>query len=107
MSGIVRGRAAALRVDLSADGAGTLTLHPERTLHDTHWGYHFAACRHFPVTLAYPAAEGLPLVSVFLDATAGLPAAPRVRRGDRIAVALPDGSAVEWARNADGWQWVC
>jgi hypothetical protein len=101
---LVRGARSALRLELFRRGAVSPGLHPERSLHDTHWGYHFADCRWFPVTASYRAAGSDPLITVVTDATRRAPAPSRVRRSpDAIAVRLPSGLTVHFARLAAGW----
>jgi len=100
----VRGARAALRLELFRRGAVAPELHPERSLHVTHWGYHFADCRWFPVTATYRANASDPLVTVITDAARRAPAPSRVLRGaDAITVRLPSGLVVRFARLAAGW----
>ena len=75
----IRGAQAALRVDLLGP-SGVLRLLPERSLHDTHWGYHFAACRLFPVHFDYAASAG-PLLTLLRDGSASEPPAIRIEGG--------------------------
>jgi hypothetical protein len=80
-------------------------LEPERSLHDSHWGYHFADCLLFPVTAGYMAEEKSPLVTVFLDETDGKKGACKVeRKDDRLTVRLPGGARVCFAFEGGVWQ---
>jgi len=102
---MVSGARARLRVDLATRTDAVLELKPERSLHDTHWGYHFADCRLFPVAATYQAEEMNPLVAVFLDATEGDPPASRVERsGAELTVRLPSGRAVRFAHHGGCWR---
>ena len=93
-----------MRMDFLGGGAMKVAVHPERSLHDTHWGYHFADCRLFPVTAAYRPDEMDPLVTVFLDAAQRRPGAcRRVQRGSALCVILPSGCCVRFVHDAGGW----
>jgi len=101
---MVRGTRAALKLQLLTRPALALELKPERTFHDTHWGYHFAECRWFPMTGRYEADESDPLVTVFLDATNGDPGAARLDGCDgRLTVTMPSGAQVRFAFVEGRW----
>lgn len=99
----VQGREASLRLRFHAPHGGSLvTLHPERNLHDSHWGYHFADCRWFPVSVRYRAAG--PLVAILADETDASVGPWRVRRTeDRITVTLGSSFRIPFRRTSDGW----
>lgn len=96
----VTGERSTLRVDVD----GTLrdaTLLPERDLHDTHWGYHFADCRWFPWHWDLDAS--LPVITVIqVDAQR---AVPQVRRSHAklATVVLDGGLGLDLVRTIDGW----
>lgn len=100
---LVEGEKARLRLRFHAGTGGcTVTSHPERNLHDSHWGYHFADCRWFPVSVRYRA-DG-PLVTVLEDGMAS-PDACKVRRTrDGIAVALEAVGTVLFRSLETGWR---
>lgn len=101
---LIEGRQARLRLELLTCAEVRLAPQPERSLHDTHWGYHFADCRWFPVTADYRAAEAEPLVSVILDVTRGAPPAARLERGaGSLTVVLPSGVRIGFACGPGGW----
>ena len=79
--------AATLRMHVAAPAEVSWRLSEERSLHDTHWGYHFADCRLFPVTVAYTSAASRPLVVVMTDGGAAT-SARCVCSGGRVEVAL-------------------
>lgn len=96
---------ASLRLDVLTHAGMRLDLHPERDLHDTHWGYHFANCRLFPVSGAYRASRDEPLLATFQDATDRSPASPVViRTPDRIELTFDTGSRLAFFAGPDGWQ---
>jgi hypothetical protein len=66
---LVSGQKARLTLHWNGPDKLTPVLHPERSLKDVHWGYGFADCRLFPVTLDYQPQVAQPLITVFLDAT--------------------------------------
>ena len=102
---LVAGPRARLRLELATRAEATLALKPERSLHDTHWGYHFADCRLFPVTAEYAAEAMDPLVTVCLDATEGEPPACGVERTERaLAIRLPSGRSVHFVYCSGQWQ---
>jgi hypothetical protein len=83
----------------------TLDLHPERSLHDTHWGYHFADCRWFPLTVTYRPTARRPLVTVLQDAAGGTGApGPRVtHRGHTLTVTLAGDAKVRFRFTNGHW----
>lgn len=104
---VIAGDQARLRLELLTHPEATPVLKPERSLRDTHWGYHFADCRLFPVTVEYAAVEREPLVAVFVDVTAGEPSPSRVIHvSGRLTVELPSGRQVVFVRGAAGWELV-
>lgn len=85
------------RMRLALDGAKPV-IQPERTLHDVHWGYHFARCRHFPVLAKYAAAAATPLVAVATEMRAS-----NVRREqERIVAEIERAVAVSFVRDGAG-----
>ncbi len=102
---ITRGERAAMRCDVLTRPGLALTRHEERTFHDSHWGYHFAECRWFPVTGEYTPDEMDPLVTVFLDATERDPGAAIARSDpNRLTVTLPSGAKAVFAYFDGRWQ---
>ena len=102
---MIRGDHAKVCLDLYAPADIQLTLLPERTFHDTHWGYHFAECRWFPVTGTYLIHETGPLITTMLDATETTPTAPTVTRTDgQISITLPSGASVFYQYFDGHWQ---
>ncbi len=97
----IQGKRAALDVRLFGIDGDRPALAAERTLHDVHWGYHFADCRWFPVAALWKAKA--PLVTVITAAGKAGKAAV-TRRPGRIAVSLPDGHTVIFCAHADGWR---
>jgi len=86
---LIRGQRSALRLWLLNRPDVKVRLMPERDLHDTHWGYHFADCRMFPVLADYTADERRPLVSVFsVDEKAMV-----MLNGDGARISVLDGQA--------------
>jgi hypothetical protein len=80
-------------------------LLPERSLHDSHWGYHFADCRLFPVTAAYTADVTSPLVTVFRDGADGRRAGCALeRKGSRLTVRFPGGESVSFDFADGAWR---
>jgi hypothetical protein len=100
---LIHGTQARMQMQLLSHATPCL-LHPERSLHDIHWGYHFAKCRLFPVTCTW-LADGQPLVTCLLDAT-DHPAEPATlhREGNQLTVTLPSGRAIAFTCNANGWE---
>jgi hypothetical protein len=101
---LVKGREATLRLDLLTRPDALIELRPERTLHDVHWGYHFAQCRLFPVRATYRADESDPLVSTFMDAKQALSVCRIEREGRELTVVLPSGRRVGFGWCKDGWR---
>ncbi len=100
----VAGAAARLRLSWPTHPKAQPNLAPERSLHDTHWGYHFARCRLFPVTLDYPPQANRPLLALFQDATDGPPPPIQIDATDeRIGIALPSGRTLRFLRLESGW----
>jgi hypothetical protein len=101
----ISGTKARLRMELLGRAEARPVLEPERSLHDSHWGYHFADCLLFPVTAEYAADVKSPLVTVFLDETDGKKGACKVeRKDDRLTVRLPGGARVCFAFEGGVWQ---
>ena len=101
---LIHGQRATLRLEVLSPSACALTLHPERSLHDTHWGYHFAACRLFPVTLDFTAAEEVPLVTLLLDATTAQPGAAQLTlEGQHLLLRLPSGRMIAFGYRDGRW----
>lgn len=102
---LIAGETARVRMDVCHQPRLKLTCHEERNLHDTHWGYHFADCRMFPVTGEYDANETEPLITIFSDATGDIPQTWTIDRRDReILVQTPRGDGVRFVKLNDGWQ---
>lgn len=70
----------------------------ERSLHDTHWGYHFSRCRWFPVMGSYRTSARAPLVAVFSTK----PVQCRRRRGS-VAIKFSSGCMVRFALRNGAW----
>lgn len=100
---LIAGQNERLRLHLLTRPDLRLECHPERDLHDTHWGYHFADCRHFPVTGAYQAEESDPLITVFLDASQAEGEPVLERDSERLTVALPGGESIAFRQTPSGW----
>jgi len=101
---LIAGRAAKARLEVLTRPALRLELRPERSLHDVHWGYHFAECRHFPLVGRYAADAAEPLVTVFTDVTDGeAPPARVVAGAGRLGVRMPSGREVGFVLLAGGW----
>lgn len=101
---MVKGRSAKLRLELLTRPELSLTLHEERDLHDTHWGYHFAECRMFPLTGEYEPDETDPLVTAFVDASKGRPKVCRSRnRNGTLTVTLPSKRRVVFTYGNGQW----
>jgi hypothetical protein len=101
---LVKGSEATLRLDLLTRPGALIELRPERTLHDVHWGYHFAQCRLFPVRVTYRADESDPLVSTFMDSTRRMSGCRLERQGRELLVILPSGRRVGFGWCKDGWR---
>ena len=104
----IAGEAAALRLEWPCDPEPAPQLQPERDF-NTHWGYHFAACRWFPLSLAHAAAGERPLVTVALDATRGKPSPSTASTETTSAgpirwIGLPSGRAVAFRRFDGRWR---
>ncbi len=92
---LIEGAKAKLGLQLLTRPELKLTLHPERNLHDIHWGYHFATCRWFPLDGEYTPDEMDPLITVFLDATKRKPKAAKCKIKDGVAmISLPSGRKI-------------
>jgi hypothetical protein len=94
------------KVSLQLDWAGperVLALAPERSLHTTHWGYHFADCRWFPATVTYAADVARPMLTICRLAAATLP--PPVVRWSPAAVTVqwPGAPGIAFHLGPDGW----
>jgi hypothetical protein len=102
---VVAGNQARLRMDLLTRTDAVFALKPERSLHDTHWGYHFADCRMFPVTAEYTAEEMDPLVTVFGDATSDAASRCTLARGERdLALRFVSGQSVRFVYLGGRWR---
>jgi hypothetical protein len=99
----IQGDATALDVQILGPPDVATALHAERDLHDIHWGYHFAVCRWFPVTLDYTAGD-VPLVVVFTDATAERPPATLDETATGHRLTIPVIGQIHIDRTADGWR---
>jgi hypothetical protein len=98
----IRGKKVELRVDVHGPD-GELQRRPERSLKDTHFGYHQADCRMFPVHYTYSPDESVPLVMVICETTGGPTSAVRVvREGPEIRVSAEGVGSVVFALGADG-----
>ncbi len=64
-SWLIKGRKTALAVSCFSPGRLNAILEKERSLHDVHWGYHFADCRWFPVRVLH-SGKG-PIVTVVTE----------------------------------------
>ena len=74
-------------------------LHEECPLDDIHWGYKFAECRWFPLSLAYTATARQPLITVILDATDGDPGRPGLDHTPHTTtVTMPSGRKIRFAQ---------
>ncbi len=101
---LVTGRKISMRLDLLSPAQCRLTLQPERTLHDTHWGYHLSDCRLFPVLADCTVQDDNPIITTFLDATEHTPEAPTLKRqGRELVVTMPSGCAVVFVLIGGGW----
>lgn len=99
------GRVARLELRLLGPVELATVCQEERTLHDTHWGYHFAACRHFPVTVAYEAVADEPLVTLCRDSTERGPGmVTYTNGGGRLVVRCEREPVAVFLRTARGWQ---
>jgi hypothetical protein len=99
---MIYGQQAAVQLQILSH-TNPLIRHPERTLHDIHWGYHFAACRLFPVTMTYQATHH-PLITCLQDATDGMPVPAVFEKTETTqAVILPSGTQVIFRRSAQIW----
>ncbi len=86
--------------------SATIALHPERPLHDLHWGYHFSRCRWFPVTLTCEPAPGLPILTLFREQNdmAAIPDPVFSCDPDGLLlITLPNGDTTTFEQQADGW----
>ncbi len=102
---LITGAKAKLTVALATRPEMKLTLHPEATLHDSHWGYHFATCRWFRVDGEYTPDEMDPLVTVFLDATKRKPRAAKCKIKDGVAtISLPSGRKITFQYFDGQWR---
>ena len=100
---LLTGRKTKLRLQLLNEPNLKLEIGDERDLHDTHWGYHFAECRMFPVTGTYCPDSKNPLVTVFLPGD-GAEVASMQRPNEReLVVTLPSGRSLTFLRTVCGW----
>jgi hypothetical protein len=98
---------ARMRVETSThSGPIVTTIQPERSLHDTHWGYHFADCRLFPVAMRCSLAAEQPLITVITDATEHADAVPiSIFRADGLLrLRIADEPELTLIRAAAGWR---
>jgi hypothetical protein len=86
----ISGKQVQLRVDLYGPG-GELVLRPERSLKDTHFGYHQADCRMFPVHYTYRTKEDKPVMMVIEDVTGGQASKTSIRRSDGEISVMAEG----------------
>ncbi|MCX7934062.1 MAG: heparinase II/III family protein [Planctomycetota bacterium] len=99
---LIKGIKTTLAVACFSPGRLKAILESERTLHDVHWGYHFADCRWFPVRVAH---RGLgPIVTIVAKPQ-------RVRycvrfHPDRVAIALGGQRRLLFALSSQGWLWL-
>lgn len=102
---LIHGQQAKVQLALLTHQELRLTCHPERTFHDTHWGYHFAECRWFPLRGSYLADAAVPLVTVFLDATRRQPGKATLRRETHtLTVTLPSQRTFTFAYFQGQWR---
>jgi hypothetical protein len=94
----ITGEHARLSLQILGRPDAELHLHEERTLDDIHWGYKFAECRWFPVSLDHQAAVGHPLITVILDATETDPGLAHLNRTEKtLTIIMPSGRRVGFA----------
>lgn len=102
---LIEGVKAKLGLQLVTRAELKLTLHTERTFHDSHWGYHFAKCRWFPVDGEYTPDEMDPLVTVFLDATKRKARIAKCKIKDGVAtISLPGGRKITFQYFDGQWR---
>lgn len=103
---LIRGQHTCLRADVFAPGQPEVVLQPERSLHDVHWGYHFADCRWFPVTLSYQPDPVCPLVTVLTEADAAVETTPPavLYTPPTLSVRLPSGRQFRLTREHHTWR---
>jgi len=102
---LVAGRKIRMRMDVLSPADHRMTLLPERTLHDTHWGYHCSDCRLFPVLADCVVQDDNPIVTVYLDASDDVPGAPGLaRQGRELVVTLPSGRAIVFVYVNGVWE---
>ena len=103
---MIAGQRARLMLEWVGGPKRRVEVRHERSLHDVHWGYHFANCRMFPVSAGYAADEFSPLVTVLTDITRRQAASSRVdTNGPVLSVRLPSGRRVGFVHVAGRWQW--
>ena len=101
----IQGQKSCLKLELFGPDAVALTCQPERDLNDVHWGYHFADCRHFPVTATYKATVTAPLVTVITDTTEDVKGEARCDlAAKRLTVTMPSERQVRFAKLQTGWR---
>jgi hypothetical protein len=94
----IQGNLVRLRMELLNRPETKVALHPERSLHDSHWGYHFADCRLFPVTADYQPSENEPLVTVLTEQKGRSSRRSSVsNENGRLIVRLPSGIGISFA----------
>ena len=97
----VQGRATALALRPLSHPQAACELAPERRLDDVHWGYTFADCRWFPVTIAWRASGDRPLVVLLGDPAVAATAIDRGEQGIRLVIAGRE--PLDLRRQPDGW----
>lgn len=101
---LIQGHHARLRLQVLTRPDLRLKLDSERSLHDSHWGYHFADCRHFPATGTYRVDREDPLVTVFTDVTDDHSREASLRRENgSLLLTLASGRELCFLRGATGW----
>lgn len=101
---VIEGRSARMSLYLPHQRGSRITLHRERTLHDTHWGYHFAACRWFPVTIDLRHERGRPWLSVFTDASSKTFTSPEIScELNHVRIGFANGPEVVFRFTQSGW----
>ncbi len=99
----IQGNNVCLRMRIKRQESGRITFHPERSVHDTHWGYHFADCRWFPIEVAYVPSSEDPLLLVFTDGGRPSRTVHFDRSDHRLIIVLDDVVRVSFSRLSSGW----
>ena len=98
---------ARMRVETFArSGPIVTTIQPERSLHDTHWGYHFADCRLFPVVMRCSVGADQPLITVITDVTEHPDVVPvsLFKADGLLRLRIADEPELTLFRAAAGWR---